>query len=115
MAESYAVSLIERGLDGLPGSAELTADVHRDASGLIHAGGILTQHDSLVLDSLPSIDVPTLVVVGEKDKPFVGGSNYMASKIPHAELVVIPARATPNMTHAAAFDAAMESFLLNRR
>ncbi len=102
MAESYAVSLIERGLDGLPGSAELTADVHRDASGLIHAArGILTQHDSLVLDSLPSIDVPTLVVVGEKDKPFVGGSNYMASKIPHAELVVIPgAGHAPNMTHA---------------
>ena len=86
------------------------------AASSMRRGGILTQHDSLVLDSLPRIDVPTLVVVGEKDKPFVGGSNYMASKIPHAELVVIPgAGHAPNMTHAAAFDAAMESFLLSRK
>ena len=108
-------SLIERGLDGLPGSTELARGcAPRHESGLIHAArGILTQHDSLVLDSLPSIDVPTLVVVGEKDKPFVGVRIH-GEQDTHAELVVIPARHAPNMTHAGAFHTAMESFLLNR-
>jgi pimeloyl-ACP methyl ester carboxylesterase len=33
--------------------------------------GILTQRDSRVLDSLPTIRVPTLIVVGEHDEPFL--------------------------------------------
>jgi len=115
MAEGYAQSLVEHGLAGLPGSAELTADVHRDANGLIHAArGILTQHDSRVLDALPTIDVPALVIVGQQDMPFIGGSNYMATKIPRAELVVIAgAGHAPNVTHPAEFDAAVRSFLVN--
>ena len=116
MSERYALSLAEHGLGGLPGSAELTADVHRDASGLIHAArGILTQHDSRVIDSLRDIDVPALVVIGGDDAVFMPGSRYMAEKLPNAELVVIPdAGHAPNMTHAAEFDAALRSFLVNR-
>jgi pimeloyl-ACP methyl ester carboxylesterase len=116
MSERYAESLEKHGLAGLPGSAELTADVHRDASGLIHAArGILSQDDSRVIDSLGDIDVPVLVVVGEDDEVFVPGSLYMTEKLPDAELVVIPgAGHAPNMTHAAEFDAAARSFLINR-
>ena len=54
------------------------------------ARGMLTQHDGRVIESLPSIDVPVLVLVGADDKPFLGAAEYMAAKIPHARLVVIP-------------------------
>jgi pimeloyl-ACP methyl ester carboxylesterase len=116
MSERYAEGLEKRGLAGLPGSTELTADVHRDESGLIHAArGILSQHDSRVIDSLADIDVPVLVVVGEDDEVFIPGSLYMTEKLPDAELVVIPgAGHAPNMTHASEFDAAARSFLINR-
>jgi pimeloyl-ACP methyl ester carboxylesterase len=116
IGERYAESLTTRGLAGLPGSAELTADVHRDASGLILAArGILSQEDSRVIDSLAEIDVPALVVIGEDDEMFLPGSIYMAEKLPNADLVLIPgAGHAPNMTHAAEFDAALRSFLVNR-
>jgi pimeloyl-ACP methyl ester carboxylesterase len=116
MSERYAESLEKHGLAGLPGSSELTADVHRDATGLILAArGILTQHDSRVIDSLGDIDVPVLVVVGEDDEVFVPGSKYMVGKLPNAELVVISgAGHAPNMTHADDFDAAVRSFLISR-
>ena len=90
MAEGYARDLDERGLGGLPGSDELSASVHRSAAGLaLAARGVLRQSDGHVLEALPSIDVPTLVVVGERDKPFLNGSRYMADKIPGATLAVI--------------------------
>ena len=44
----------------------------RSAQSLAHATrGILAQAGSTVIDGLPSIDVPTLVIVGDQDKPFV--------------------------------------------
>jgi len=39
--------------------------------------------------SLPDIDVPTLVVWGENDQPFVKPGRYMAAKIPAARHAVI--------------------------
>ena len=42
------------------------------------------------LESLRGIDVPTLVLVGEEDVPFVGPSERMAAAIPGAVLEVIP-------------------------
>jgi pimeloyl-ACP methyl ester carboxylesterase len=42
------------------------------------------------LDDLGSLDVPTLVVVGEQDKPFRKASKRMADAIPGAQLVVLP-------------------------
>jgi len=60
------------------------------ALGLARAArGILAQHDARVLESLPGIRVPTLVVVGEHDTPFLPGSRAMAEKIPGARLEVI--------------------------
>lgn len=60
------------------------------ALGLARAArGILAQHDARVLESLPAIGMPTLVVVGENDTPFLAGSRYMAEKIPGAKLEVI--------------------------
>ena len=73
-------------------SPERSRVSHRDASGLAHAArGMLTQRDARVIESLAGIRVPTLVVVGADDKPFLVASDYMAAKIPGAEKVVIPA------------------------
>ncbi len=54
------------------------------------ARGLLTQRDGAVIDSLHSIAVPTLVIVGAKDRAYLAASEYMAEKIPDATQVVIP-------------------------
>ncbi len=113
MAERYAADLDERGLAGLPASAELDAGVHRSAEGLaLAARGILSQRDGHVLEALPTIAAPTLVVVGESDEPFLAGSGYMAAKIPGARLVTIAgAGHAPPVTHPDEFNAALREFL----
>lgn len=81
VAEGYAVALSEHGLEGLPPGAELEADAHASAVGLVHAARrVLVQRDALVLEGLGSIAVPTLVVVGADDDGFVPGSRYMAAR-----------------------------------
>ena len=73
-------------------SRERSGVSHRDASGLARAArSMLTQRDARVIESLPDIRVPSLVVVGADDAPFLAASDYMASKIPGAAKVVIPA------------------------
>src|SRR6266852_2790700 len=73
-------------------SRERSSVSHRDASGLARAArGMLTQHDARVIEVLPSIKVPSLIVVGAEDAPFLAASDYMAAKIPGAQKVVIPA------------------------
>ena len=81
------------GLDVLKSASRERSDVsHRDASGLARAArGMLIQRDARVIESLPEIKVPSLVVVGADDTPFLGASDYMAAKIPGARKVVIPA------------------------
>jgi pimeloyl-ACP methyl ester carboxylesterase len=72
-----------------PGCSGLS---HRDATGLAHAArGMLTQRDASVIELLPEIKVPSLVVVGADDTPFLAASDYMAAKIPGARKAVIPA------------------------
>ena len=74
------------------GSRERSTVSHRDASGLARAArGMLTQRDARVIESLPDIKVPSLVVVGADDTPFLAAADYMAAKIPGATKVVIPA------------------------
>jgi len=50
----------------------------------------LTQRDASVMEVLPEIAVPSLIVVGADDTPFLAASDYMAAKIPGAKKVVIP-------------------------
>jgi pimeloyl-ACP methyl ester carboxylesterase len=62
----------------------------RSAQALAHATrGILAQQGSTVIDGLPRIDVPTLVIVGDQDTPFLAPCEYMAKKIPGARLELI--------------------------
>ncbi len=81
------------GLDALKlASRERSTVTHRDASGLARAArGMLTQRNAGVMELLPHITVPALVVVGADDMPFLAASDYMAAKIPGAKKVVIPA------------------------
>jgi pimeloyl-ACP methyl ester carboxylesterase len=112
-AAKYAARLRERGLDALGASDELTPGEHRDAAGLeLAARGILAQHDARVMDSLPAISVPVLVVIGSEDKTFLAGSSYMADKVPGAQLEQFDgARHAPNVSHADAFNQRLRAFL----
>ena len=76
------------------------------------ARGTLMQSDSSVIDSLPTITVPTLVLVGENDRPFRVAADYLAAKIPGASKVVIPgAKHHPNVEQADAFNRAVLDIL----
>ena len=94
-------------------SAERRTARHRDATGLARAGrGMLTQKNARVIESLPNVTAPSLVVVGEKDTPFLAASDYMAAKIPGAQKAVIPnAGHAANIDNPAAFNAVLEAFL----
>jgi len=82
------------------GSAERRTAQHRDATGLARAGrGMLTQKNARVIESLPNVKAPSIVIVGEKDTPFLAASDYMAAKIPNCAKAVIP-----NAGHAANID-----------
>ncbi|MFN8508379.1 MAG: alpha/beta hydrolase [Dehalococcoidia bacterium] len=79
-----------KGLDALGGSAEVRVSTHRSAQGLANAArGMLAQFDSRVIESLETISVPTLVLVGDRDEPFLGATDYMANKIPNATKAVV--------------------------
>jgi pimeloyl-ACP methyl ester carboxylesterase len=80
------------GLDVLKSASRERSTVsHRDATGLARAArGMLTQRDARVIEVLPDIKVPSLVVVGADDTPFLAASDYMAGKIPGAKKAVIP-------------------------
>jgi pimeloyl-ACP methyl ester carboxylesterase len=94
-------------------SAERATARHRDAVGLAKAArGMLTQKNARVIESLPNIKVPSLVVVGAKDTPFLAAADYMTAKIPGAEKAVIPdAGHAANIDQPAAFNAALDHFL----
>ena len=95
------------------GSRERSSVTHRDASGLARAArGMLTQRDARVIESLPDIKVPSLVVVGADDTPFLAASDYMAAKIPGAQKVVVPAAGhAVNIDQPQAFIEAVLPFL----
>src|SRR3954466_14939253 len=57
-------------------SRERSGAGHRDASGLARAArGMLTQRDARVIEALPDVRVPALVVVGADDAPFLAASD----------------------------------------
>lgn len=89
-AKRRAQTLETQGLAVLGGGAEVRHSVQRSAVGLANAArGILTQQDAQVIDSLPHITVPALIIIGENDTPFVNGAHYMASRIANATEVVV--------------------------
>ena len=73
---------------------------------------VVGQHDTVVIPILGGIKVPTLILVGDRDTPFLKSSEYMAKAIPGAKLVVIPdAGHASNIDNADAFNKAVLDFL----
>jgi pimeloyl-ACP methyl ester carboxylesterase len=114
-AEKQALNFEQQGLEAAGQSPEVRATLkyHNSALGLAHAGrGMLAQFSSRVIDSLPEIKVPALIIIGEKDEPFMAGSQYMANKIPNARLEVIEAAGhASNIDRPDAFNRVLLEFL----
>ncbi len=112
-AEETARAFETRGLAALGRGAEVTAGSHRSAQGLAHAArGMLAQRDARVISMLEAIKVPTLVLAGARDEPFLAATEYMASKIPGATKVIIPnAGHAANIDQPEAFNQAVLAFL----
>jgi pimeloyl-ACP methyl ester carboxylesterase len=113
-AQDTAERFEREGLSALQASSrERSGVTHRDAKGLAHAArGMLTQRDARVIELLPEIAVPSLIVVGADDTPFLAASDYMAAKIPGAKKSVIPSAGhAVNIDQPAAFINAVLPFL----
>lgn len=111
-----AAELETSGLGVLAGSSREMRDAvrhHRSAKWLAHAArGMLAQHDGRVIETLPAIRVPTLIIVGDKDEPFLAPCRYMAGKIPGARLEVIAgAGHSANLDQPEAFNRVLADFL----
>lgn len=113
MAIARAERLEKEGLAALGPSDEVRMAQHRSADGLARAArGMLTQVDSRVINSLETIGVPTLVLVGAEDKNFLNAIDYIAKKIPGSTKVVIPeAGHAANLHQPEKFNEAMEQFI----
>jgi pimeloyl-ACP methyl ester carboxylesterase len=73
---------------------------------------MLAQEGSQVIDGLAAVRVPTLIVVGDQDQPFLAPSEYMAKKIPGARLAVIPgAGHSSNLDQPEIFNRVLRNFL----
>ena len=94
-------------------SPEVAQAVHEHPEGLPRAArGAMAQKDARVIESLDSIDVPTLVVVGAQDTNFHAGADYMHRHIADArKLVIDDAGHAPNIDQPATFNTAVREFL----
>ena len=111
-ARAYGERLMAEGDAALSSSSE-TRLQSQNFEGLKRvAQGMLTQQSADVINSLPGIDVPSLVVVGDRDKPYLGSADYMAGKIPGGRKIVITdAGHASNVDQPAAFNSAVIDFL----
>jgi pimeloyl-ACP methyl ester carboxylesterase len=115
-AYERAAELEAKGLDALAGrSGEMREAMghHASAQGLAHAArGMLAQEGSAVIDGLATIKVPTMIIVGDQDQPFLAPCEYMAKKIPGARLEVIAgAGHASNLDQPVAFNRVLSDFL----
>lgn len=90
--------------------------LQHDPVGQAHVNrNILVIPDTRLIDLLPRVTVPTLVLVGAEDTDFRAAADYMAQKIPGAELVVLDrAGHGANVDQPEAFNRAILDFLDRR-
>jgi len=113
-AAAMADAIDKHGVEALAGgSAERSLSRHNSYAGLAQAGRhMLTQHSPRVIESLPHIKVPALVLAGAEDEPFLAATDYMAQKIPGAKKVIVPnAGHAVNLDQPEAFNRAVLEFL----
>lgn len=90
-AIKQAEKLEARGLEIFPESHTAWAGRHASAAGLARAArGMLAQSDARVYEALSRVRVPTLILVGEKDRAFLQAADVMESKIAGAKKVLVP-------------------------
>jgi pimeloyl-ACP methyl ester carboxylesterase len=94
-------------------SPERATSEHRSSRGLVNAArGMLTQTNANVINSLPEIKVPSLVIVGANDTAFLNAADYMAKRIPGAQKIVLPnAGHASNIDQPGIFNRAVWDFL----
>lgn len=79
--------------------------------GYLHCGQLIGGRRS-VLEELSQIRVPTLIICGEADEPFLEPSLRMHQRIPDSEFIIIPrAGHTPTLENPLAFNEVLLSFL----
>lgn len=115
-AFARAAELEAKGLESLASRSREVSETrsrHRSARALAHATrGILAQQGSTVIDGLPSIAVPTLVIVGDHDAPFLAPCEYIAKKVGGARLETIAgAGHSSNLDQPEAFNRVLGDFL----
>jgi pimeloyl-ACP methyl ester carboxylesterase len=112
-ALARAQELDDVGMAAFRGGGETRLGTHRSARGLAGAArGMLAQFDASLIESLPTIRPPTLVLVGSEDKNFLAAADYMAGKIPGARKAVIDgAGHAANLDRPRAFNKAVGDFL----
>lgn len=71
------------------GRAAAAAIARQTPHGLAHFSRRVAGPAEPVIDRLGEIDVPALVIVGEKDEPYQRASEVLAKRLPRAERVVI--------------------------
>ena len=67
-----------------------------------------------MIDGLGTIEVPALVVVGDRDRQFLAGSSYLAAKLPGAggePRVMVDCGHAPPVSQPEAFVTAVRTFL----
>tara|TARA_B100000315_G_scaffold255238_1_gene298144 strand:+ start:322 stop:1110 length:789 start_codon:yes stop_codon:yes gene_type:complete len=113
-AVQTAKALEKKGFDGLTSSsAEVASAQHDSAEGLARAArGMLTQTDAHIIEGLAELAMPTLVLAGELDEPFLAATDYMARKIPGAARVILEgAGHAANLDRPKGFNAVVQEFL----
>ncbi len=117
-ADGIASQLEQQGLSALSDSETLSPGpgyrgTSADPAGLAAAArGVLAQRDARVINSLPSISVPCLVLVGADDAGYLAATDYMAAKVPGASKAVIPgAGHAANIDQPALFNRTLLAFL----
>ena len=112
-ANARADQLDAQGLEALGNSPGARLAGHRNATGLARAArGMLAQFDDSLIQSLPNIAVPTMVLVGDGDESFHAGTCYMAKNIPNVQNVVIKnSNHVANEDQPVAFNNAVLGFL----
>ncbi|HEY1797753.1 MAG TPA: alpha/beta fold hydrolase [Stellaceae bacterium] len=115
--KSHAHQLETKGFAALGRGRETMIAAHRSPIALANAArGMAVQNDALVHESLSTIRVPTLVIVGAADHDYFSAATFMTAMIPGARRVVIPdAGAISNLDQPAAFNRAFGAFLTDLR
>ena len=107
-----AATAIGRRRELLAAQAAARAIAAQDARAVAHFGRCVAGPAPSVIDELPRVTQPALVVVGEEDEAYLQAAEVMAAKLPHARRATIPrAGHIVNIEEAEAFNAEVVRFL----